>query len=172
MNNQMIWKIAGLAIFILLQAVIFNHVVLFGIAFCFVYLAFLIGLPFEMGSILAMLIGLITGLSIDMFVDSIGIHASACVLIMFFRPYLLQFITPLGGYPNDSSPTSAAMGLAWYTTYALPLIFVHHFVLFFVEYGGFNLFFRTMTKVIATTLFTYLMVVLIGYLMSSQRAKR
>lgn len=147
-----------------LQILLAKNLVLFDKAFCFVYVAFLLLLPFEVGPLLLMGIGFLTGMVIDVFYDSLGIHAAACVLIMYARPYWKNLITPRGGYEIGMEPTLKLMKFEWFATYALPLILVHHLALFFIEAGGLHMFFFTFAKVLFSTVFTFISVIIIQYL--------
>jgi hypothetical protein len=49
------------------------------------------------------------------------------------------------------------------------LVFVHHFVLFFAEAGGFGVFWFTMQKVITSLLFTMTVMVLLQYFSFDRR---
>ena len=151
--------------FILVQTLIFKNAVLFGISFAFFYVAFLLFLSFETTAIYLLLAGFFTGFVIDIFYDSLGVHSAACVLMMFGRQFWIKSITPRGGYEIGSTPTIGSLGFRWFTIYALPLIFIHHFLLFYVEAGGFKgIFFLALGKVLASTVFTYFTVVLYQYL--------
>jgi hypothetical protein len=172
MNRATILKILTFFAYVLAQALFFNKVVLFDYALCFIYVGFLLTFPFELPIITAMLIGFVTGLSIDVFTNTLGLHAGTSVALMFIRPTVLRVLTPHGGYPNNASPRPTTMGLSWFGSYALILIFVHQFILFFVEYGGFGLFWRTLAKVISSTIFTFVMVTVVQYLFAPKVDKR
>ncbi|MDQ3534432.1 MAG: Rod shape-determining protein MreD [Bacteroidota bacterium] len=156
-------------IFIGLQVVIIRNVVLFNVAFCYLYIAFLLLLPFEAGRITLMMIGFFTGLAVDVFYDSFGIHAAACVLMMYIRPIWINLITPRGGYELEMRPTLSHMGFQWFSTYVIPLILIHHFALFFIESGGINLILYTALKVASSAAFTYITIVVVQYLFYSTR---
>jgi hypothetical protein len=151
-------------LFIALQIFFVRNLVLFDVAFCFAYIGFLLLLPFEIGVINLMLIGFSTGLIVDIFYDSLGLHTFACVLVTYIRNSFINLITPKGGLDNIPNPNLAKMGHNWFAIYAITLIFVHHFTLFFIEAGGFNLFFFTISKVIASTIFTYTLIVIVQFL--------
>lgn len=155
--------------YLLLQVLLFRNVVLFDVAFCFIYIGALIMLPFDTGRLPAMFIGFVSGLVVDIFYDSLGIHAAACVFMMYLRPYWINLITPRGGYENVSEPRLKLLGSQWFATYGIALAFVHHFVLFFLEVGSFHLFFFTLSKVVASTLLTFTMLVIFQYLFYSSR---
>jgi hypothetical protein len=81
----------------------------------------------------------------------------------------MNLITPKGGYENLAIPTLKGTGLDWFSTYAFPLVLIHSFTLFFIEAGGFHMFFFTLTKVIATTLLTFVIILITQYLFYSGR---
>ncbi len=153
--------------YLFLYIFLFKNLVLFDIAFCFIYLAFLLSIPIDSNRIVAMFVGLFTGLVIDIFSDSLGIHTAACVLLMHVRYYVIKWVTPQGGYDGNVLPSATSMGLQWYLTYALPLVLVHHICLFYIEAGGVSMFFFTLTKVLLSTLFTLLVIILLQYLFGS-----
>jgi len=165
MNNQHIpGLIISFVLYLLLQVTIVRNMVLFDVAFCYVYVAFLLLFPFETRPALLLIIGFICGLLIDIFYDTLGIHAAACVLIAFLRPYWAKTVPPRGGYEIGMKPTIKVMGLMWFLTFTLPLIFIHHMVLFFVEAGGLHLLGFTIVKVISSAILTFLVIVILQYL--------
>jgi len=156
-------------VYVLVQVAIFENIVLFNKAFCFLYIAFLLVLPLELGRITLMLIGFVTGISVDIFYDSLGIHTAASVLIMYLRPHWLNLITPRGGYENLSIPTLKSVGLDWFSTYAFPLVLIHSFALFYIEAGGFHMFFYTFLKVLFSSVLTFTIIIITQYLFYSGR---
>ncbi len=143
-----------------MQVLFLKNLTLFDTAFCFLYVAFILMLPLEIGPLLLILIGFVMGLTIDIFYDSIGINAAACVFIAFIRPFWLSLITPRGGYEEVNIPKLKTLGFSWFFAYSLPLIFVHHVVLFYLEAGNMHMFFFTLSKVIFSTILTFIIVVL------------
>jgi hypothetical protein len=101
-----------------------------------------------------MLLGFATGFVVDVFYDSLGIHAAACVFIMFVRNIWINMITPQGGYDMGMVPSIRSNGWQWFFTYIIPLVFLHHSVLLFTEAATFSHFGFTMMKVLMSTLFT------------------
>ena len=165
MNNQHILSIVfSFILYLLLQVTLVRNMILFDTAFCYVYVAFIILLPFEIGSVLLMVIAFLCGFMVDIFYDSLGIHAAACVLIAFLRPFWTKTVPPRGGYEMGMRPTIKIMGFSWFLTFTLPLILIHHAVLFFVEAGGMHLFGFTLIKVISSAILTFLVMVILQYL--------
>lgn len=154
MNRSGIFIILYFILYLLAQVMLFKQLVLFNTAFCFLYVAFILLLPIETNPLVLMGVAFLLGFSIDIFYDSLGLHAMSLVLVAYLRNYLLATITPQGGYDAGEGPTLAVNGLQWFLVYSLPLVFVHHFVLFFTEAGGFGVFWFTMQKVITSLVFT------------------
>ena len=148
----------------LFQVLLLKNFILFDTAFCFLYMAFILLLPLEIGPLLLMVVSLVLGFTVDLFYDSIGVNAAACTLIAFLRPYWLNIVTPRGGYEEIVIPNLKTMDFAWFFTYSLPLIFIHHMTLFYLEAGGFRLFFFTLSKVFFSTILTFFVVILSQYL--------
>ena len=156
-------------VYLILQVVLLKNLVLFNTSFCFLYVAFILLLPVEMSNLLLMLIAFLLGISVDIFYNSLGLHTIALVLLAYLRNYWLATITPQGGYDIGTPPTLAANGLQWFLVYTLPLVFVHHLVLFFVEASGFTLFWYTMLKAVSSLLFTMAVMLLLQYLSLDRR---
>lgn len=169
MTRINIIQIISFFIYLLYQVLILKNIVLFNTAFCFLYVAYLFFLPVESNILVLMLMGFGMGFAIDIFYDSLGLHAFACVFVMYVRNYYLSAITPQGGYDSSATPSIAANGVQWFLIYTVPLVFVHHAVLFFVEAGGFGMFWFTIWKVITSTIFTTLVTVIVQFLFPSGR---
>ena len=101
----------------------------------------------------------------------LGLHAFACVLIMYLRNYWLNNLTPQGGYDSNDVPSLALNGLQWFMVYATPLVLLHHGALFFAEAGGFGMFWFTLWKIITSTLFTLLVILIAQFLFPSRRPR-
>jgi hypothetical protein len=169
MSRSTIIQAISFFFYLFFQVMILKNAVLFHTAFCFLYIAYLLLLPVETNSLFLMLVAFIMGFFIDMFYDSLGLHALSCVLIMYLRNFWLARLTPQGGYDNGAIPGIAASGLQWFLTYAIPLVFVHHAVLFFTEVGGFQYFGFTLWKVLCSTVYTTIVILIVQYLFPGAR---
>jgi hypothetical protein len=156
-------------IYLLTQVMLFKQIVLFDTAFCFLYVVFILMLPIETNSLALMGLAFLLGFLVDVFYDSLGLHAMSLVLVAYLRNYWLGTITPQGGYDAGEGPTLAVNGLQWFMVYSLPLVFIHHFVLFFTEAGGFGIFWFTMQKVITSLIFTMTVIIFLQYFTLDRR---
>ncbi|NJN41621.1 MAG: Rod shape-determining protein MreD [Flammeovirgaceae bacterium] len=114
-----------------------------------------------------MLIAFVLGFLIDIFYDSLGMHTAALVAVAFFRNTWLQLIAPQGGY--DEGPTLAANGVQWFLVYSIPMVGLHHLLLFFIEAGGFSMIGFTLTKAFSSMALTLIVMLLLQYLVIRRR---
>ncbi|MCP2937499.1 hypothetical protein NK983_32875, partial [Salmonella enterica subsp. enterica serovar Typhimurium] len=75
----------------------------------FPYILFILLLPFETPRLLVMFLAFVTGLVVDMFYDTAGIHAAVCTLIGYSRYYILKVLSPREGYDPGLTPTIQSM---------------------------------------------------------------
>jgi hypothetical protein len=68
-------------------------------------------------------------------------------------------------------PSVSTKGPIGFLIYALVLVFIHHFMLFFLEAFSFNQFFSTLARIFFSTLFTVLLIIL-GQLLFYKIAKK
>ena len=164
MNNIFISQFSSIFLYTVLQVFFLRNSELFDVAFCFAYIAVLLLLKREMEVMTAMVIGFFVGLFIDFFYNTIGVHAASCVLVMYLRPKVLTWTEPSGGYETWMQPQANIMGFQWFIIYTTILTLSHHLVLFFFEAMDFKLIGFTLTKVLASTCYTVLIITLFQYI--------
>ena len=80
---------------------------------------------------------------------------------------------PPDDYEKSDSVNVHVMGWRWFSVYTLFLVFIHHLALFFLELGSFREVGFTLVKVVVSTIFTFLVLVIIQLLFfSTRRASR
>jgi rod shape-determining protein MreD len=148
---------------ILLQILLFNNIQFSGYVNPYVYIMFILLLPVEIPSWLLLLLSFTTGLIMDFFSGSPGMHSSATVIAGFVRPYVLRVISPRDGYESGSNPSMLTYGFLWFFSYTLLIVLVHHTALFYLEVFRFADFFRTMLRVLLSSLFSITFILLFEY---------
>ena len=156
-----IWRFVLL---VALQVLILNYVEVSGFLNPFLYVLFLLLLPFELPRTWLLALAFLLGITVDIFSNTLGMHLAASLLMAYCRPYVLAIIAPRGGYEVGTTPSIRDMGLPWFLSYAGALIFLHHLMLFFVEVFRFTEVFLTLGRVLASSVFTLLLVLLAQYL--------
>lgn len=172
MNTQTILRIgSSILIYTLLQVFVLRNLVFFDVAFCFVYISVILFLPSNTPTATTMLIAFVTGIVVDMFYNTAGLHASASVLIAYMRGFILKVLFPSRGLENEIVISVDGMGVERFIRYIVIMTFIHHTFLFFVEAGTINFFLNTSLKIIASVLFSSVVIFLLHvYLKSLQNS--
>jgi len=149
-------------LFILVQVfILFNMPPLHRFITPYLYYLFILWLPFSLPRAGLTLVGFIFGLSLDYFSKTPGLHAAACTLIAYVRPFVIGLlISQEGADKNYISPSIVSMGWAPYATYVLVLTLLHHMWLVLLEWMSFGSLFYFLGKVIASTAVSLLLVLL------------
>jgi len=121
-------RFIALAIF---QVLILNHINFLGYINPYVYILFIALYPIKNNRILLLLLSFLLGLTIDLFLDTGGIHAAASVLIAYVRPVILK--TSFGTIYEHQSIKFNSVDFGSKLTYFTLLTFLHHLVLFSLE---------------------------------------
>ncbi|MDW7695669.1 rod shape-determining protein MreD [Flammeovirgaceae bacterium SG7u.111] len=171
-NKKIILFTISFFIYVLFQVIFLKNLVMFNVAFCYLYVAFLLSLPIETPKVYLLVAAFVLGLSVDIFYDTLGIHAAACTLIAYLRPFWIKLLKPRTDYESDSEPAVREMGLTWYILYAFPLLVIHHLLFFIIEASGLQQFWDLLAKTVATAVFTLFVIVIIQYLFYMQPKRR
>ncbi len=149
---------------ILLQVLILNHIFLGGYINPYLYVLFLLLLPFETPPWLLLASGFLLGLGVDIFSDTPGLNAAACVGMAFARPFMIRATSRGTGLEFIGEPSIARQGFKWFLYYSGLLILIHHFILFYLEIFRFSEFFQTRLRTVLSAVFTLGLVILSEYL--------
>jgi rod shape-determining protein MreD len=145
------------------QVLIFNNIEIGGYINPYIYILFIILLPFETPAWITLSLAFLMGLLVDIFSETLGMHTSATVFMAFLRPYILSYFAPRDGYESGSYPRIFYYGLPWFIKYATLMVFTHHLFLFYVEMFKFQDFFATLLRVILSTLFSSILIIISQY---------
>ncbi len=130
-NNQIFINTVRFFILMLLQVIVLNHINLLGYVNPYAYIIFILLFPFDGNKTLLILLSFLLGLCIDMFSDSGGVHAAACVLIGFLRPILLKFSFGVSYQYNAVKLNKVTFKER--LLYIILMVSIHHFMLFSLE---------------------------------------
>jgi hypothetical protein len=152
-------------VLILIQFFVLNNIQFSGLINPYMYVLFILLLPFETPGWLLLSSSFLLGLSIDIFSHTLGMHAAACTFMAFLRPSVLKTFAPRDGYESGTYPRIYYYGLSWFAQYAIILVLVHHVVLFYTEMFRLSDFFFTFFRVIFSTIFSSVLIILSQYFM-------
>lgn len=130
-NNEVIRNVCRFIILILFQVLLLNQINFLGYVNPYLYILFIIIFPFTGNRSLLILLSFLLGLTIDMFGDSGGIHAAACIVIAYIRPTILKFSFGVS-YEYNMVKINRA-DLSKRVVYILLMVIVHHLILFSLE---------------------------------------
>jgi hypothetical protein len=133
--NSLLKNIIRFTLFILLQVIILDKVLLHQMITPYLYFLFILWLPFKMNRTLLMIIAFFLGFALDSFRHHPGFHTAACVLIAYVRPFLINLLIPQeGAETNYEEPSFRSLGgLLPYMIYAGVLSLLHNAWLFLLE---------------------------------------
>lgn len=155
--------ILSFVLLVFLQVFILNNIQFSGYINPYIYILFILILPFETPKWLLLVLAFILGITIDLFSGTLGMHSSATVIMAFVRPYVLKVISPRDGYESETLPQLRYYGVNWFLKYSVILVFIHHLFLFYIEVFRFSHFFTTFVRVILSSIFTIILVLISQY---------
>ncbi len=91
----------------------------------YLYPLFILMLPIGLVDGLVLLLCFVIGLAVDAFYNTLGLFASATVLMGAARQILLIFLEPRAGYDVGKAVTKANLGTVWFMKYSAILLFIH-----------------------------------------------
>ena len=154
------------AIFILVQVYVLNKIPhLHKYIVPYIYYLFILWLPFSITRLGLLIIGFFTGLVLDYFTMTPGLHTAACVLIAYARPFIINLLIPKDTAEfNYREPSPRAMGWAPYGVYILVLTLLHHTYLTLLEWLQFGGFLTFIIKTLSTTGISLLLILTVELL--------
>lgn len=154
-------------VFLCLQLLIFNNINLFGYLNPYPYLLFILLYPINSNKWILLIMSFTIGIILDMFYNSGGIHALASVILAYIRPSLFKFAFGLS-YEYQTVKIADKIS-SERITLLLIAIFIHHFFLFSFEYFRLNLLFSILIKSLASTIFTFIVCLLILFIIKPNK---
>ena len=148
---------------VLIQVLILNQIQFSGFVNPFIYILFVMLLPLTTPKYILLPIAFLLGLTIDVFSNSLGIHAAATTFIAYLRPMLVSVISNRDKEKSDY-PGLKQNGIEWFLLYTTAMVFFHHLALFFLEIFSFSGFFFTIFKIIFSSVFSIFVIVLSQYI--------
>lgn len=146
-------------VLVLVQVLFLNQVQFSGFVNPYIYLLFVMLLPLNAPRYVILVSAFLLGLSVDIFSNTLGIHAFATVFVSYFRPLIIGLITNREEDMEDY-PGLVQNGFTWFLYYTILMVVLHHSVLFFVEVFSFSNFFGTLYRALLSSIFSIFVIVL------------
>ncbi len=158
MINKTIKYTLQFILLVLIQVFVLNNINLFGYLNPYLYILFLIIYHFNNNQSETIFLGFLLGFSLDLISQSSGAHTIACLTIGFLRPYfaIFSFRLKLSELPENliskEARTLNKIGFSFL------MIFVHHFILFFIIFLDLKSIFLILKNTFFTTVFSIIVI--------------
>ena len=167
MNNVVTTNIVRFVVLVLVQVLILNNINFMGYINPYIYILFIILFPIKNNRMLFIFLSFLLGLSVDLFLDSGGIHAAASVTIAYIRPLILKF--SFGMIYEHQTIKFRNTEFGQRLTYFSIITFIHHLLLFSLEIFNTSKILLILKKSLFSSIFTILLCLLITVLFSKKR---
>lgn len=168
--SNLLKNIVRFVLLMLVQLFVLNKVLIHHYVNPYIYLLFILLLPFNMSRPALLFCGLFCGLVLDNFMNTMGMHAAACVFIAYLRPFVINMLSPQGGYDaTQKTPSLRTMGVSQFALYALIMVLLHHAVYFSLEVYDFGHPLYLAMKIMLSTLFSVVLIMLYEMLFYTKR---
>lgn len=167
MNSAVFSNIARFIMLLSAQILIFNNLKFLGYISPFPYVLFIILYPVNGNRYGLLISSFLLGLMVDMFSNSGGVNATACLILAYYRPYIFKFSFGLS-YEYQTVKLNDVLTPERFSFIFIAVV-IHHFTLFLLEIFRFNFIFEIFIKTILSTLFTVLLCILIIYLIKPNK---
>jgi rod shape-determining protein MreD len=167
MNSVVTTNIVRFIVLVLIQSLVLNNINFLGHINPYIYILFIILFPVKNNRMLFIFLSFLLGLSLDLFLDSGGVHAAACVTIAYVRPLILKF--SFGMIYEHQTIKFSSMEFGQRLSYFAIITLIHHLLLFSLEIFNTSKILLILTKTLFSGIFTILLCLLITVLFSSRR---
>jgi len=167
MNSALLMNIARFILLLLAQVLIFNRMDLFGFVNPFPYILFIILYPVNGNKTGLLLASFYLGLIMGMFEDSGGVHATACLILAYFRPAIFKFSFGLS-YEYQTVKLNDSLTPERFS-FILIAVIIHHFTLFILEIFKLSSILDILVRTVLSTLFTIITSIIIIYLIKPSK---
>lgn len=171
MARVIVFNIIRFLVLILLQVAVFKNIGYYNIAALFPYILIILLLPTGISNFVLFLLAFLTGITVDAFYDSIGVHAAACVALAWFRIFFHKITLEMDEQASFQTPSWGNMGFKWFSTYLFLGTFIHHFVLFLTEVFSFQNILYTLASILFSSLFTVVVILIISLITYNRKSR-
>ena len=169
--NKTVLQIIRFVVLVLFQVLVINHIRLGGYVHPYIYMLFIMLLPFNTPKWQLLVLGFALGLTVDLFTGTPGLHAGATTLMAFCRPSIIQRISGNQKFENIPEPNLGQLDGMWFFRYVLCLVFVHHFALFFLESFSIRLIGQVLLRILLSVPVSIFLIMMILYIFKSEKKR-
>lgn len=161
MRNTLIRNILLFLGLTFLQVMIFDNLRLGNFIHPYVYVLFVMLLPFDTPRWKLIINGFLIGMTIDIFNGTPGLNAASTVLMAYLRPNIINLTTRKSDIDGKTAPSVSEMGMKWFLPYCILLLIIHNFTLFMLEAFSFHLIGLVLLETLMSVIFSSIVILLI-----------
>jgi len=166
-RNSYFINVIRFVLLILVQVLVFNKLNFFGYINPMVYILFLYWYPIKERRQLFLLLCFLLGFMVDLFSDTLAIHAAATVTIGYLRPTIMRFSFGVNYEFQNFKLTNTTK--AQQITFLALLIIIHHLVFFTLEIFSLANTLLILKKVLSISAATLILCLLLSSLFSVKK---
>ena len=167
MNSTLLVNIFRFVFLLVIQILVFNNMNFWGYISAFPYILFIILYPVNGNKAGLLVASFFLGLLMDLFCNSGGVHALACLLVAYIRPSLFKFSFGLS-YEYQTVKLNDVLTPERFTFILLAVI-IHNFTLFLLESFQITFFLDVLLRTLLSTVFTIITCIILIYLIKPNR---
>ena len=164
MYNTLIRNIIRFVALLILQVFVFDNIHFGSYIHPYVYVLFVMLLPFDTPKWRLLFDGFLIGMAVDIFSGTPGLHAAATVFMAFMRPYIIGITSRKSDIEDKTAPSITEMGLQWFAVYGLLLLLLHNLMLFMLEAFSFRLLGLVLLDTMLSAPVSIIVIILIIYI--------
>jgi len=170
--TKTVLQFVGLFIVLTLVQLVCNKIVLFNVAMPVVFIYLILRLPINLHHGWVYTIAFLAGLTIDIFNNTPGMNALACVLMAALRHPVFNLFVSRENDMNIPIPSVDSMGLGVYLRYMATLVTAYCVLLFLIQAFTLHNFLLTLARMVASSALSVLIILGLDSLVSTRREKR
>lgn len=165
--QHLIWFVALLSF----QVLFLDNIHFLDVFFPMIYIYAILRLPSSLSPSIVLIISFLTGLTVDVFSNTPGMHASATTLLGFLRyPVLRLFVLKEDLVNREVSISWLGGTIFW--KYCVILVLIHHTALFLLESFTLLNIQELLIKIPVCSLLTLVFILAMEYLNSNKDARK
>jgi rod shape-determining protein MreD len=167
MNSTLLVNIFRFILLLAVQILVFNNMNFGGYISAYPYILFIILYPVNGNKAGLLIASFFLGLIMDLFCNSGGVHATACLLLAYIRPSLFKFSFGLS-YEYQTVKLNDVLTPERFTFILLAVV-IHNFTLFLLEAFQISFFLDVLLRTLLSTIFTIITCIIIIYLIKPNK---
>lgn len=166
LSNPIAISLVRFVLLVLVQVLVFNHLNFFGYINPLVYVLFFYWYPIRENRAIFIIVSFVLGLVIDLFSDTLAIHALVSATLAYARPVIMRFC--FGANFDFQGFTFKNSTQIQRITFLFLLILLQHLLFFSLEILSFSHILLILKKILFTSLATFVLSVLLSSLFANE----